>query len=335
MAVAAASSPPTEEPPQPESGEAQPPAALDQFAIARQLLPLSDPELKKLMERRPARVWRDVLRCYALIGCGIALLATDSWLVWPIVFVLIGTQQHALFILAHDGMHSTLLPHRRANDLLTEALLFAPLGMSLGDQKSNHLGHHRWLSTERDPDRFLHRASNKATVSAFLLFLSGLLTIVPSVTRVTPLAGPGRRRDAIKELLLTRWPAFLAQALILALFAVVSTWWHYFVFWVLPVYALVAVPNQVRAFCEHAQPVVPDTAGDPDRLVTFRPGFLERQLIAPFNMHRHAEHHLWAFVPYFNLPKLDPIVRHHPDIEVRGSYAAFLRDYFRKLPLLP
>ena len=75
------------------------------------------------------------------------------------------------------------------------------------------------------------------------------------------------------------------------------------------------------------------TIADDRRLVTYRPGLLGRLLIAPFNMSYHAEHHLWMYVPYFNLPRLHALVAEAPEIEVRGSFGAFLWRFARNLPL--
>ena len=96
---------------------------------------------------------------------------------------------------------------------------------------------------------------------------------------------------------------------------------------------LVYVPRKIRAFCEHAQPLLPDKAADTRRLVTFFPSRLERLFFAPMNMNYHAEHHLWASVPYHNLPGLHRVVGLNSEIEIRRSYLGFVWEYVRSLPL--
>jgi fatty acid desaturase len=54
------------------------------------------------------------------------------------------------------------------------------------------------------------------------------------------------------------------------------------------------------------------------------------------NMNYHAVHHLWPSVPYYNLPIADEEVRPRAEssgLEWRGSYFAYLIQYWRALPL--
>jgi fatty acid desaturase len=311
---------------------------LDQLGIANVILAHGDPRLRQLVRRRPARVLFDIARSYLLILLAFALLFRVHAFWVPIAaFLMIGSQQYALFILGHDGMHTNLIAKRRWNDALATALLLAPLGTRVRSARVSHLTHHLHLGSGMDPDRHVHVASNKLTRPAFLLFLSGFATVGKALIRILPL-----RTDAVPQAtpgsvgpgaLVARLPVFLAQAAIFAAICSLLPWWAYFVYWVLPVYAMVFVADEIRAFCEHAQPVLPDEAADPRRLVTFVPNPIERMLFAPHNMNYHAEHHLWPFVPYYNLPKLHALIGEQPRVEVRRSYLAFLWRYFRALPL--
>ena len=299
---------------------------LDQMAIARRLVSPRDPRLRNLVRRRPGRVWAEVGRCYGLMLLALVLLAAvDCWWIPILSFLLIGTQQYAIFILGHDGMHANLVRRRSANDAFTTALLYAPLGMYLNDQRANHLSHHWLLGTDADPDRYLHAAGNKATRGKFLFFLTGLMTFARTLIKVSPF---GKRRDPqgsqLWKFLVSRWPGMLAQVVLFAAMALFFPWWSYFVFWLMPIYFLVFVPDEIRAFCEHAQALLPDSAGDPGRLITFVPNVLERTFLAPMNMNFHAEHHLWPFVPYYNLPELHRLIANSREIEIRRSYVGFL-----------
>jgi fatty acid desaturase len=312
---------------------------LDQPALARQLISPKDHRLKGLLARRPWRVVRDIARCYGFILFAFFLLANyQSWWVSFIGFVVIGTQQYALFILGHDGIHSNLLRKRKANDILTTTLLFAPLGTRVRSARTAHLAHHWLLGTDNDPDRRLHIAGNKATRGKFLFFLSGLATIPVALLRILPFKSEGpRSQSAHRPLSLTafavRWPVILAQTIIFVGLTLELTWWTYFVFWMFPVYLMVFLPDEIRAFCEHAQPILPDRAADGSRIITFAPNIFERVLFAPMNMNYHAEHHLWQFIPYYNLPDVHRLIADRGEIEIRTSYIGFLWAYFRALPL--
>jgi fatty acid desaturase len=82
----------------------------------------------------------------------------------------------------------------------------------------------------------------------------------------------------------------------------------------------------VRNIAEHA--VVGD-ADDPLRNTrTTRANWLERALVAPYWVNYHLEHHLFFYVPCYNLPKLHRILMagpHADRMEIAPSYAAVLR----------
>lgn len=313
---------------------------LDAEALGRALLPPGSPALREALRRRPWRVVADTALCYAVIGLAFAALARwpTAW-VAVAAFLVIGNRQYALSVLTHEGDHRTLFASRRANDLFAQALLCAPVGVDFHGERRNHGNHHRRLAAEDDPDRYLYSVADKSTRLDFALFLTGL-TMFPRALRkafhgappsgprpplATSLAGFARRRGA----------TLAAQALIFAAIAARFPAWYYVAFWLAPVYPLVFVPHKVRMFCEHALPVTPDAAADPLRLITFSPGPIERALFSPYHLHLHAEHHLWPFVPYYNLPRLRPLLAGRPDVEVRGSYVGFLLAYLRRLPLTP
>ena len=93
------------------------------------------------------------------------------------------------------------------------------------------------------------------------------------------------------------------------------------------------VPHKIRMLCEHAQVILPDEAADGRRLLTFRPGLLERQLISPLGLSYHAEHHLFPSAPYYALPAVALLARGNPAVEERGSYLGFLLRCWWRLPL--
>lgn len=251
----------------------------------------------------------------------------------PFAFFMIGWRQYALFILGHDGIHGTLHRNRVWNDRLARWFVYAPLFMSLEDARSNHLEHHRHVGSAEDPDRYLHTIQNKNSAFKFLMYCSGLMTFAKTLRKVTPLGGPRSQKGALKGYLLSRWPILPLQALIFLLFAGWGySFWDYAVLWVLPIYVCVFLPDEIRAYCDHAV-LMPDHAADPKRLVSFKPGWFEAMVFSPLHMNYHAEHHLWPSVPHYNLPHVHRAVRERPEISYRGSYLAFLADSFRTLPI--
>ncbi|MEP7121078.1 MAG: fatty acid desaturase [Byssovorax sp.] len=313
------------------SGEARSPEA-----IGREILAPGSAELRALVERRPARMLRDVALCWSLIAGALALVATHPALsTFAVAFVVIGNCQYALSILTHEGNHASLFRGRSLNDAFCLWVLCAPLGVDFDGERHNHLEHHRLFATAEDPDRYLYQLADKNGRGRLLLFLTGLTSLPhilaksrrkrPVSAETRPLPGPLSRG---------RRPTLLAQIVIFAIFAAILPLGAYVALWLAPLYVMAFVPHKIRMLCEHAQMVLPDEAADGQRLLTFRPSRLERQLISPLGLSYHAEHHLFPSVPYYALPEVARLVRGNPAVEERGSYLGFVVACWRRMPLV-
>jgi fatty acid desaturase len=205
-------------------------------------------------------------------------------------------------------------------------LTSAPLGTDFVLERRVHLDHHARLGEDDDPDRDLYRAEDKADRPRLVAYLSGATTLPGMRNR------PGSGSNGVAALVVNRRHAIPAQIVMFGVFATALEWWLYLPLWIAPLFVLMLIPQRVRQFCEHAQPQLPDLTADEHRLVSYRPGIVERVFLAPFHMGYHAEHHLWPSVPWFALPELAALVPVGA-IEYRGAYAGFLRRYFAQLPL--
>jgi fatty acid desaturase len=269
-----------------------------------------------------------------------------------IAFCVVGCCQYRLFILGHDAVHGSLHPNRELNDQIARWLIYGPMFMGLEDGRRSHLEHHRFLGTELDPDRYLHSLSNKNTKFKFLLYCSGLATFGKTVLKVTPFGKLLNYKSisskkfsqsnqpsvslskALVDYLKQRVAVAVMQTVLISLFALSGlSLWSYLILWVAPIYFFVFLPDEIRAFCDHAVPIVPENLGDCSRLITFRSSWLEAIFLSPHNMNYHAEHHLWSSVPYYNLPKVHEFVKERSEVNVRKGYIPFLLTLIRSLPL--
>ncbi len=304
-------------------------------AIGREILAPGSPELRALLERRPARMLRDVAICWSLITGSLALVATRPAL-WSfaVAFVVIGNCQYALSILTHEGNHASLFRRRSLNDAFCLWVLCAPLGVDFDGERHNHLEHHRLFATPDDPDRYLYQLADKNGRARLLLFLTGLTSlphILAKSRRKRPAAADGRPLPG--PLSRGRRPTLIAQIVIALVFAWILPLGAYVALWLAPLYVMAFVPHKIRMLCEHAQLVLPDEAADGQRLLTFRPSLLERQLISPLGLSYHAEHHLFPSVPYHALPGVARLVKGNPAVEERRSYLGFVVRCWRRMPL--
>ncbi len=278
--------------------------------------------LSQVSARRSA--W-SVLQEFIVLGALVAA-ALYSWTWWTVVpcVILIGTRQHALFVLAHESAHYRLFEQRRLNDLVGR--LCATLqGLSMRTYRVIHRLHHNNLYTELDPDTALHGGypRGKAYLVGKLLkdltgftawktyayFLGGAPALnTQTNVAIRPLDDTSSKlRDEARH---DRNAVILFHLSFLIFFA-----WHgfllqYLVLWILPLATVVQAILRLRAIAEHGATTdfsSPLTAARTNVV----PGWLG-WLIFPHNVNYHIEHHLYASVPQYNLPAL------HRELADRG-----------------
>lgn len=266
-------------------------------------------------------VAQEFLVLAALIGA--ALWWWTPWVVVPCV-ILIGTRQHALFVLAHEAAHYRLFESRGLNEAIGRLCAALP-GLSMRTYRVIHRLHHNNLYGELDPDTALHGGYPRGRaylVKKLLKDLSGLtawktyayfLGGAPALNTRTRVAvrplddtSAKLRREALGDrnavialhlaaLGLAAWSGFLLE---------------YLVLWILPLATVVQAVLRLRAIAEHGATVdfsSPLTAAR----TNLAPGWLA-WLIFPHHVNYHIEHHLYASVPHHNLPAL------HAELARRG-----------------
>ncbi len=81
----------------------------------------------------------------------IVKLAHNPWMT-AFAIIMIGSRQHSLAILMHEGAHYHLAADRALNDRIAELLAAWPLMISLPSYRASHFEHHRYANTMKDPD---------------------------------------------------------------------------------------------------------------------------------------------------------------------------------------
>jgi len=284
-------------------------------------------ELVQELTRRSA--WRAsiaVLHDLLILAAAIAV-ALYYWpnpLVVLLAVIVIGTRQHALFVIAHDAAHYLLYENRLLNDVVGRTCAMLQ-GLSMCTYRVIHRMHHNNLYGELDPDTALHGGYPRGRsylIRKLLKDLSGLtawktyayfLGGAPALNTKTnvalrPLDDTSQKlRDEARTdrnmvigfhiglLLLMAWSGHLVQ---------------YLVLWVLPLVTVVQAILRLRAIAEHGATTdfsSPLTAAR----TNIAPAWLA-WLIFPHQVNYHIEHHLYASVPHYNLPRL------HRELKSRG-----------------
>jgi fatty acid desaturase len=276
---------------------------------------------------------RSAWRASAAVLHDFAVLAAAIWAglyFWPnplVVFlcaVIIGTRQHALFVIAHDAAHYLLYENRLLNDIVGRTCAMLQ-GLSMCTYRVIHRMHHNNLYGELDPDTALHGGYPRGRaylVRKLLKDLSGLtawktyayfLGGAPALNTRTNVALRPLDDTSAKlrsEARTDRNMVVAFHLLAIAAFAWNGTLLQYLVLWVLPLVTVVQAILRLRAISEHGATTdfsSPLTAAR----TNVAPAWLA-WLIFPHNVNYHIEHHLYASVPHYQLLALHrELVKNH------------------------
>jgi fatty acid desaturase len=250
----------------------------------------------------------------AAIGAGLHFWPNP--LVLLACVVIIGTRQHALFVIAHDAAHYLLYENRFANEIAGRACAMLQ-GLSMCTYRVIHRLHHNNLYGPLDPDTALHGGYPRGRaylVKKLLKDLSGLtawktyayfLGGAPALNTRTNVALRPLDDTSLKlrnEARSDRNMVVVFHLGLLLAFAWSGHLLQYLVLWIVPLVTVVQAILRLRAIAEHGATTdftSPLTAAR----TNVAPAWLE-WLIFPHHVNYHVEHHLYASVPHYHLPAL-------------------------------
>jgi len=285
---------------------------------------LSATELAPLTELSDRRSLAAVVQTVVVIALATAFGLWD----WPspwimLSIVVIGVQQHALFILAHEAAHYRLLRERALNDAVGRAIGMAG-AISMCTYRVIHRLHHNNLYTEEDPDTAIHGGYPRGTAylckklaqdlvgwnawKTFAYFFGAPALNDQTQRAARPLDDTSRelRRSARID----RWFVVAFQVIAPLACFVVGGWRglaQYAAFWLVPMVTVLQPILRLRAICEHGATTdfsSPLTAARSNRTGGGSLNVLGRALLFPHHVNYHLEHHLYPAVPHYHLPRL-------------------------------
>ena len=279
-----------------------------------------------VLELTQRSAWRATLA--VVEDLAVLVLAIGAAMYWwpsPLVLIpailLIGSRQHALFIITHDAAHYLLFENRSINDAVGR-LCAMPSGLSMCSYRVIHRMHHNNLYGELDPDTALHGGYPRGrmylvrkllkdltgqtawkTYAYFLFAAPALNTATNKALRPLDDTSERLRMEARRD---RNWViGFHGVAFAIAAWGGYLV--EYLVLWVLPLVTVVQAILRLRAIAEHGATTdfsSPLTAAR----TNLGPAWL-RWLLFPHNVNHHIEHHLYASVPMYNLPRLHAEMR--------------------------
>ncbi len=267
---------------------------------------ISQQQLLELSALKPELSTSCILSEWLVIA---ALIALAKMAQHPILtgfaILMIGSRQHSLAILMHEGAHFHLASRRVLNDRLAELFTAWPLLISLPSYRKSHFEHHLHSCTMADPD--WRRKQNedwafpKSPLQMAMLWLKVFFNL-PLKLRFMILIMDLPRFFSWHE-----WRRELLRALyylvgVLLVFGL-RIEHDVLVYWLIP-YCFVFMPiAHLRSIAEHFglenHPVDPLT-----QTRTTKASLLESILICPNHINYHLDHHIAPSVPFYNLPAL-------------------------------
>jgi len=291
----------------------------------------------------PAAVVRRLSHLHSALGVAHILLewtaiVVAAWvtetfwhpLLYAAAVVWIGSRQHALAIMAHDGVHGLIVRNRRVNDLLAELLLARPVLVPFRSYRHVHRLHHRHLGTERDPDFARNRPDRLGRRGGALEFARIMLGLNAEQRGLLAFFAWGDVAVETERLKTRPWLRGGYYALVLGAAGAVGGFGLLAQYWLAPLLTWFLFCMRLKGTAEHFAV----EGREPLNLSrSIRPGPLTRLLIAPKQVYCHIEHHLYPSVPHYRLHELQAELMKHPGFaeraHVTGGYLAFLRECTR------
>ncbi len=272
-------------------------------------------EIKRLSQLSPARTFGALVMDWAVIAAAIAISEwSGSWLVWIAAVPVIAGRMHGLSGLIHDFAHYRFISGKALSDWIGDLFLAWPLLATIEGYRRNHLAHHRYTNTGKDPDWVIKLGRREFTFPQEMRFavlnLAGYFVGVSSL-RDMRLALKRLQADdpfsrGYKLLRLVYYMAFAA------LFTLTGTWTQFLLYWAVPYFTVFFLLLYIRSVAEHFGETMVYT-DEFSGTRTVKPHFWERWFFCPHNLNHHLEHHLYPSVPYYRLPELADALERNSD----------------------
>jgi len=209
----------------------------------------------------------------------------------------------------HEAAHGGLHTNKAINEFVGQWLCAVPVGADLASYRSYHLQHHRFTQQPEDPDLSLS-APFPITTESYRRKAIRDLTGQTFVRQRLPLLLALFKRsedtsvdhDSFVSTGREKTLRFLGlNALLFALFWLAGAGIWFVGVWLVAMATWLSLVTRIRNIAEHA---CTSTSEDPfSHARTTLANPIERTFIAPYWVNYHAEHHLFMYLPCYNLPE--------------------------------
>ena len=279
---------------------------------------------------------------FFLVFLSIKLTELNYLFFIPFSFLIAG-RQGAFLQLVHESSHWLISENHKINDFFGQYLTSYVIGVNFKGYRAGHNNHHANTATPDDTpsdvDKF--KEVNVKKFRLYKLFLKDLLGISAFNVFLSYVGIKQKNKTGNKHFsaLFTLLKLSAIQLIILSLFQ--FNLLNYFLFWIFPLISPHMFLMRIRGLAEHGQAnqlgcnVETNDAGvfytrsfltkNSNYGYSFL-NYLEKILIGSYNVYHHHEHHLFAKVPWYNLPTLSEKINR--SIEKKNYSRVFRKGYF-------
>jgi fatty acid desaturase len=279
-------------------------------------------EPKRLKELQQLKPWKTVAVIafdWVIIGLSIAASqAVGTWWAWLIAAFVIAGRMHALASIVHEVAHYRLHRNKVLNDWIGDIFVAWPLLLTINSYRQNHLMHHQHANTELDPDYMVKFNQGRFIFPrkffGFLSSLAGYLVGYHGYQDMrTGLNRLNRKLSHSKTYIALRisFYVIVLSSIIFAGYA-----YEFLIYWLIPYPTIFFGIMYIRSVAEHFAIENIDEKLEGTRTVI--PHFWERAFFGPHNVSYHLEHHIYAGVPFYNLPALHKEMMKHPQFAAKA-----------------
>lgn len=266
---------------------------------------LTRDELRRFSKANNVRALSTLMLNWGVIVGAFALaIALPNPITILLAIVLLGGRQLGLGVIMHDCAHHAFFANKLANDTVGHWLCGGPINASVYAYRDYHLKHHRFAGTADDPDRWfvakypVEKASLRRKLMRDLTGRTGVRDLLVSLKTFS------LRKNA-------PWISF--HLVLIGVLSTLGALWAYSLWWIAFLCVYPAL-TRIRQIGEHGVAINRDSLNPRENTSTTLASWWERIFISPNNVGFHLEHHQFASVPPYNLPKL------HALLKSRGYY---------------
>jgi len=293
-------------------------------------------EWTRLTSRSSLRGMWLVAHAWGTIAAAIALVTLwPNPLTWLIAVMIVGTRQLGLAILMHEAAHGGLHRNQTVNEFVGQWLCAVPVGADLPSYRSYHLQHHKFTQQPEDPDLSLSAPfpiSKDSFVRKAIRDLTGQTFVKQRLPQFLALfqrkaANAAVSHDSFVASGADKMARFLGfNVALFAVFWLCGAGVWFVAVWLVAMASWLPLVTRVRNIAEHA---CTSTGPDPfSHARTTLASPLERLFVAPYWVNYHAEHHLFMYLPCYNLPEAHRLLREKAligRVEVAPGYLDVLK----------